>query len=192
MSDSRDISATTLNFLDRAAHIYGEIEKEKFSSEMYCQMVEGKLQSPIEDLFFIACHILCAYESEEINPDPVTMPTGKDVLGFGTFIDAQVKIGKYRVDFLISKNAGSHCAGFDPVIVELDGHDFHDKDKAQRAYEKSRDRFLVKCGYRVLHFTGSEVVVDPFRVAHEALSLVGTLSQEYDKDMLPGANYGTH
>jgi hypothetical protein len=53
--------------------------------------------------------------------------------------------------------------------------------KHQSAYEKARDRFLVRAGYRVLHFTGAEVVADPYKVAHEALSLIGVFSdQNYD------------
>jgi hypothetical protein len=42
----------------------------------------------------------------------------------------------------------------------------------------------MKAGYRVLHFTGSEVVSDPYKVAFEVLSLIGisTVSgiDEYD------------
>ena len=95
----------------------------------------------------------------------------------GLYITPQAKIGTYRVDFLIE----ARCLGrsgdvYAPVIVELDGHDFHDKDKRQRSYEKARDRFLVKRGYRILHFTGSDVVADPFKVAYEALEMVGVFA----------------
>ena len=61
------------------------------------------------------------------------------------------------------------------VIVELDGHAFHDKDKKQRSYEKARDRFFVKEGYQVLHYTGSDVVADPYRVAFEVLEVLDVL-----------------
>jgi very-short-patch-repair endonuclease len=57
--------------------------------------------------------------------------------------------------------------------VYLDGHDFHYKDKRQRSYEKARDREMVRAGYRVLHYTGSDVVADPLKVAYEALEFVG-------------------
>lgn len=55
------------------------------------------------------------------------------------------------------------------LIVELDGHEFHDKNKNQRAYEKSRDRYLVRQGYKIFHYTGSELVADPKKVASEVM-----------------------
>jgi very-short-patch-repair endonuclease len=38
---------------------------------------------------------------------------------------------------------------------------------------------LVKQGYRVLHFTGSEVVANPHKVAFEALEMLGVYSGSF-------------
>ena len=41
------------------------------------------------------------------------------------------------------------------IVVECDGHDFHEKTKDQVARDKSRVRDLEIAGWRVLRFTGS-------------------------------------
>ncbi len=68
--------------------------------------------------------------------DAVYDKNGNDVSSLGYFINPQVSIGKYRVDFVVSLINSDHHQK--RVIVECDGHDFHDKDKKQRAYEKGQ------------------------------------------------------
>ena len=41
------------------------------------------------------------------------------------------------------------------IVVEYDGHDFHEKTKDQVARDKSRVRDLEIAGWRILRFTGS-------------------------------------
>jgi very-short-patch-repair endonuclease len=132
-------------------------------------------------LFWIAAQALCASQYTDINPEAIG-----DKLQSGIYIRQQAPIGKYRVDFLIEQIGLGPDDIYTPVVVELDGHDFHDKDKRQRSYENERDRFLVKKGFRVLHFTGSDVVADPFRVASEVLEMLcvyaGSGREAYNKD----------
>src|SRR5690606_35457447 len=52
----------------------------------------------------------------------------------------QVLIGHYRVDFMIECR-DSIAEG---VIVECDGHEFHERTKEQAARDKARDRFLTQ------------------------------------------------
>lgn len=173
MSEYRKLASNVNTFYRDACVSYGKIKENEFSQRIFCQLIEGEIKSPIEDLFFIACNVLAAAHSVEIDPF-VWSETSKSVVsGSGIFIQPQFVIGKYRVDFLITQNGIGLDEFLSPVVVELDGHDFHDKDKTQRAYEKARDRFIVKAGYKVLHFTGSEVVADPYKVAFEALCMVG-------------------
>ena len=183
MSEERKIADNVWSFLDRASEAYGKIKAERFSQEMHSQLVEGGIASPIEDLFFVACQMQCLAEYVAVDPDCEFDNKGNICPGYGVTIQPQASIGMYRVDFLIIQHGIGPDDILSPVIVELDGHDFHDKDKRQRAYEKARDRFLVKSGYKVLHFTGSEVVADPYKVAFEALSLIGVFvssREEYD------------
>lgn len=74
------------------------------------------------------------------------------------FITPQATIGNYRADFLIWFALGKHHAG---LVVECDGHDYHDKTKEQAARDKRRDRELLTAGYPVVRFTGSEIYKDP-------------------------------
>jgi len=157
-------------FLDKAAEQYGAIKAEEFSQSTYMRCL-ARHQSPIEDLFWIALSTMLAAERIELNPafEEDWHPDGSPVYTGNVCCRPQEKIGKYVVDFLLTYDIENQSE----VVVELDGHDFHDKDKYQRAYEKARDRFLVREGYRVLHFTGSEVVKDPYKVAYEVLATLG-------------------
>lgn len=192
MSENRKLASNVSKFLFEAAESFGKIKEEMFSQDMFCQLIENGIESPIEDLFFIACNVMCSANYIDVNPYVWGGIKGEVTEGSGIFIFPQYLIGKYRVDFLLTQNGISPTEQLSPVVVELDGHDFHDKDKNQRAYEKSRDRFLVKAGYKVLHFTGSEVVADPYKVAFEALSLMGMCSvsavNEYDPSNPLGIN----
>lgn len=175
---ARKIEKNVLEFLKKAEADYAAFKAEDFSQDIYGAIIDGKTESPIEDLFLIAIRIMCEANYVDYWPDPRYTEEGKEVPGIGLFVFPQRRIGKYRADFLLRYERGASVTGAD-VIVELDGHDFHDKDKRQRSFEKARDRFLVREGYRVLHFTGSDVVADPYEVAHEVLSLMGICLDEY-------------
>ena len=71
------------------------------------------------------------------------------------FIYPQEKIDKYTVDFLVSADFSD-----DKVIIECDGHDFHEKTKEQAKHDKERDRFLTSLGFKILRYTGSEIYND--------------------------------
>lgn len=67
----------------------------------------------------------------------------------------------HRVDFAWTRSYhdGSH-GPFIPmaaVLIECDGHDFHERTKEQAARDRQRDRELQAAGYVVLRFTGSEL-----------------------------------
>lgn len=83
----------------------------------------------------------------------------------GLVITTQAEVGSYRADFLLALNQWGGAAS---VVVEVDGHDFHEKTKAQAARDKKRDRAFVHAGLKVLRFTGSEVHRDPDATAREA------------------------
>lgn len=84
-------------------------------------------------------------------------------------IEPQVWIGRYRADLLFTYL----FHGFSyHSIVECDGHEFHEKTKAQAARDKKRDRYLQSEGYPVLRFTGSEIYRDPQARAMEVLNSI--------------------
>jgi very-short-patch-repair endonuclease len=78
---------------------------------------------------------------------------------------------EYRVDFYAEKlKPGDEAI---KLVIECDGHDFHEKTKEQAAKDKKRDRELIKCGYKVIHFTGSEIYKNAFNCVDEALTVLG-------------------
>lgn len=185
MSRENKIALNVYAFLDKAAVLHAASEESKFQTEMYSNLHDLGMESPIEHMFWIACHAQCAAQYHELNPEPYVDKHGQPQVGAGIHIRPQAQIGKFRVDFLISQVGIGPDDILSPVIVELDGHAFHDKDKRQRSYEKARDRYLVREGFRVLHFTGSDVVADPFKVSHEVLDLLGAfldVGHDYDPE----------
>lgn len=75
-----------------------------------------------------------------------------------------------RVDFVL--RAKDHSAR---LAIEVDGHEFHEKTKEQAARDKSRDRKLVRLGFHVLRFSGSEVFASPVGCWKEIENIVGAL-----------------
>lgn len=172
MSDYKPLSDTAWKFISIASEHIARMEEHRFSQEMQSNCLEMGMESPIEQLFWIACVTLCKSQYIEVNPNPFESD-GAIVVGHGIHITPQARIGKYRVDFQMRQVGIVPAEVCGPLVVELDGHDFHDKDKRQRSYEKARDRALIRTGNRVLHFTGSDVVKDPFACAYEALEMLG-------------------
>lgn len=90
----------------------------------------------------------------------------------GWIIKGQQQIEEYRVDFLITYPFMAASG----VVVECDGHDFHERTKEQAARDRKRDRRLQQLGYVVLRFTGSEIVSALPTVLREIESTVRPLA----------------
>lgn len=79
--------------------------------------------------------------------------------GCGYFLIPQDEIGQYRVDFMFGYSHAEDAL-VPPrscVVVECDGHDWHERTKDQAARDKKRDRYLQTQVGAVIHFTGSEI-----------------------------------
>lgn len=139
-------------------------------------------QSPIENIFLLA---FCAYASAKTDDEILyarciggrhSEPTA--YAPSQVSICQQHVIGQFHVDFLIIgyeylsdpgvERPGVYRAG--EVIVECDGHEFHERTKQQAQRDRSRDRELQRSGYRVFRFTGSELFKDPFACAKESFN----------------------
>jgi hypothetical protein len=118
----------------------------------------ARSESPIESR--LACHLWSQIETNTI-----------------CSIEAQVPLlgGAYRADFAITTSrydsetpeiqALVGYAGPVRVVIEADGHDFHERTKEQAARDKRRDRDLQTAGWTVLRFSGSEI----WRAPHECV-----------------------
>lgn len=177
----RDIDAGTVAIQKSAAGILVNAIASRFINDIYTGFCET--ESPIERLMLagLIAGTLARGLDVCINPSQSSFATafGND----GTVsITPQSRIGEYRVDFLVestielpepidgksSKEWPIHKYT-SRLIVECDGHDFHEKTKEQAKRDKSRDRGLLKCGYPVFHYTGSEIWNDVFRCVKEIL-----------------------
>ncbi len=80
----------------------------------------------------------------------------------------QVKIEGFRADFILT-----HIPDVDllKVVIELDGHDYH-SSQDQRNYDTARDRVLLKTGWQVVRFTGSQINRDVEGCVNECVDLV--------------------
>jgi len=145
--------------------------------------------SPIEHLFYAALVTMARRGLTSISEVvPVRPDYPLERARYGTrmgghpqttaFAEGQVQIAGWRVDFLI--HYPEFSLGFDEngdpglarLIVECDGHDFHERTKEQAARDRARDRLAQYEGLPVLRFTGSEIWNDPMAVAEEVLAFM--------------------
>lgn len=176
------------DFLDKCCSIVGKYEEERHGFESYSSAMSIN-ESPIEQLFGAAIHTLAKTNGYEQGEKIISR---KSFVRYGVQIWQQKEIGRYRVDFELSycdeaalflvKEGKIICGQEEKrIIVELDGHEFHDRNEKQRRHEKARDRFFQKQGYKVFRYTGAEIVQNPFTAAAECLAY---LTGESEEDLL--------
>lgn len=87
------------------------------------------------------------------------------------FIGWQVPIGDYKADFTASIwNSAKHR--YDTLVIECDGHNFHERTKEQAAHDRARDRWMQSAGFPVFRFTGSEIYRDPMGCANQVIDMI--------------------
>jgi very-short-patch-repair endonuclease len=119
--------------------------------------------SPIERLFMIAFWLVGGDAGGVIYDYPPPGYTDPDWF----FVKPQAPILNYRADFLIGLVEFPNAKG---VVVECDGHDYHERTKEQAAHDRKRDREMQSAGYKVFRFTGSELHRDAFKCAEEVVN----------------------
>lgn len=118
------------------------------------------------------------------SPIEIILALSLDILelqrvGSATYIyfERQVEIQcghkKYYADFCFDSDS-INCLVKKPykLVVECDGHEFHQKTKEQVSRDNERDMNLKMNGYDVIHFSGSQIYNDPLKCAFEAIRLV--------------------
>lgn len=147
-----------------------ETEAARFEEEFY--FLAEQCESPIEKLLLAAL-----FADHRINPwtEIVFMgrskPSKRYTRSEAIFIYQQAPVGKYRVDFLIL-DCSVPLELKEPrwMVVECDGHDYHERTKEQAKRDKQRDRYFQSRNYKVLRFTGSEIWNDHEACADEIIS----------------------
>lgn len=67
------------------------------------------------------------------------------------------------------------------IVVELDGHPFHERTADQVLRDRSRDRAMTIDGWKVLRFTGREVHSSVMDVAIEIADACEVALEEYER-----------
>lgn len=153
-------------FLETSAKEVGRVEEETFYENTKCECEDLGIDSPIEQFFYCALKTL-----QRLNfiadSDPIEVDGEYHILGLD--VSPQQQIQRYRVDFIITHHRWNQKKS---VVVECDSQEWHERTEKERRKEKARDRALIKQGYKVFHFTGKEVVENPYLVAREVLAYV--------------------
>lgn len=117
-------------------------------------------ESPIEQLM--------ALELDDVEYYFIASDT-IEIIGNSCQVDIKCDDKKYRVDFLMEivfKYNGKY-KNILKLIIECDGHDFHEKTKEQVIKDNKRDRDLKNEGYEILHFSGSEIYNNTFNISKD-------------------------
>ena len=148
---------------DYGARLGARVDKQRILEKIrdeFANAAANLCESPIEQTLLAALlWTSYGYRNAPVEIWDQTMPFGKpqtDVV-----IAPQYQIEKHRVDFAIFINGVANEEI--KIVVECDGHEFHEKTKEQAARDKKRDRDLQIAGWKVLRFSGSEIWRD-----HEA------------------------
>lgn len=148
---SAEISCLRVAYQAVAA-VVGQPERARACLEKFAGTFgEAECESPIEWAMHFAMRE-CAYHACQ-----------------SLAIVPQAQVCGYRVDFFVTD-------GYRNVVVECDGHDYHERTKEQASRDRSRDRRLQYHGHIVLRFTGAEIVRDTEACAAEVISLHNLLN----------------
>jgi very-short-patch-repair endonuclease len=125
---------------------------ESAGRELLIGVVGSPLELAFADAFIRVGGAFMLHPRPGKNTAPVIGRVG-DVTLF-----VQQPIERYRADFWLTVN----CAEGGNVVVEIDGHEWHERTPEQAARDKRRDRVIasvLRCP--VLRFTGREMHRDP-------------------------------
>lgn len=136
-------------------------------------------ESPIEFMLFaavVANQCLSLSEapelrvdvSEESEPPAPRMAVSWGHSGGAIELLVQPCMGRTRPDFILRQRANDEVPW--QIVVECDGHDFHERTKEQAARDRARDRERQSAGAIVFRFTGSEIHADPFKCSDELIN----------------------
>lgn len=116
-------------------------------------LIAALVAAPIEGISFSA--------SARPNSAEVAMMGSSSSVEWGGEFYSQIGIGAYRADIFLKVFDRKTKDNWLNLVIECDGHDFHERTKEQAARDKRRDRWFQSRGFLVLRFAGSEIWKDP-------------------------------
>lgn len=137
----------------------------KQSKETLCEDLQNAVidcESPIEQMLSIALETAQRQGKFDI-------PLLVDVIAFEK--QAEIVCGEklYRADIAIPVR---YWNGTKTYLIECDGHEFHQKTKEQVEKDNERTRDLLRAGYSVIRFSGTEIFHKPHRCASAVANII--------------------
>lgn len=125
------------------------------------------IQSPIEKIFITAFELYTELENKE-----------KIYLFEQEKIQLENKT--YYADFMFKADDyvngtlfGDKLKKIDyKLIIECDGHEFHEKTKEQVKHDNEREYDLKMAGYEILRFSGSQIYNEPLKCARDTYNYI--------------------
>lgn len=140
-------------------------EDFEYCTENACKRLAPHCDSPIE----VMIGATLALSMNLRKPNFLTLiPPGESVPEKYCFaLYPQYQLEGYRFDFaLIHKDQR-----WPRVLIECDGHDFHERTKEQAAHDRQKDRVAQTAGFAIMRFTGSEIYRDPAACCQQIANL---------------------
>jgi len=132
---------------------------------------EVGLESPIEERMLAALALHCEDREMRISLRK-RLPTCWPVLE----VHPQYQLDDLRLDFLVLLRCNSDAV---MMVVECDGHEFHERTKEQAERDRCRDREIQSLDVPIFRFTGTEIHRDGDACAREIVEeLVRRLDRE--------------
>lgn len=147
--------------------------RDQFEGEIWCTLSMTVGDSPIENVLFLALSAWFHAHGGELYFRRMGCVKNYDKDDPWLFWDAQFQISSYRVDFIFCTEEQDGKPVGKALVVECDGHEFHERTKAQAAADRARDRALQELGHTIYRFTGSEIYRDPMKCAEQILRWAG-------------------
>lgn len=156
-----------INKMNLVEKVDNWIRREPFDVELSMLLSILECESPIEQLFAIALELSGLTQFNKFNPkiDVLTIENQKTI---------QTKNKNYRSDFYVAVSYKKGKVNIKTVnfIIELDGHEFHQKTKEQVERDNQKTRDLQLSGYEVIRFSGSEVYHKPYKCVDTLIEMI--------------------
>jgi very-short-patch-repair endonuclease len=166
------VPGNVLQFLGSCSDEVGKCKGQVFHHGIWTFIQEHHITSPLEQTLYCALRMV-----QELNAIDTAEPVelrGKQG-EFGLLIEPQRKIGKYRVDLYV---AYTDRRGKREIVVECHPEEPHQRSTQERRYHQARDRHLAARGYRVLRYSGREILENAAEIALDIISRVTGESKE--------------
>lgn len=144
--------------------------------------------SPIEKIFYAALDAVRRHGDNRLDGLSCA-PRGEESKLWGVeawscmYVEWQRPILDRRVDFVIRLRDHVNNKWIS-MIVECDGHDFHEKTKEQAIRDRSFDRRAQDAGYTIFRFTGSEIWNKPCECAESVIQWIESAYFDLQMDQL--------